>query len=225
MNTFKRLIYTFKASVGQVVDDFENHQAVAEAAIQELEQLYAQTRVQHQRVARQANTLRENIEQAQREAEAWGERAAACRNEDEAKALECLRRRRTVRQRSESLEAQERETLKLKDKIAGDLQQLLAKLDELKRRKELLTSRQSQSAALSLVQGFGWDSASSVEALLDRWESRIEGARPLADDDGCDSRDDFASRFEKAELEAALKAELDALAGNSRDARDGQAEG
>jgi phage shock protein A len=204
MNPFKRLYVSVKAQINEVADDFENHEAVADAAIHELEKLAARTRVQLGRVDREIKTMEERQASLRQDAAAWTQRAVRSAA-DEARALECVRRLEAVEREAETLERALQEALALRGKVRAEHERQVAKLDEAKRRRTLLSSRQYQAEYASLPGLLGGNEADGIDAVLDRWEVRLSGADSGLELYGADS---LAAEFEQAERAEALRQRL-----------------
>lgn len=204
MNPFKRLYVSVKAQINEVADDFENHEAVADAAIHELDKLAARTRVQLGRVDREIKSMEERQTRLRQDAATWGQRAVRVAA-DEARALECVRRLETVEREAETLERALQETLALRGKLRTEHERQTAKLDEAKRRRTLLSSRQYQAEYANPPGLLGGNTADGIDAVLDRWEVQLSGAESGKDFCGADS---LAAEFERTERAEALRQRL-----------------
>ncbi len=204
MNPFKRLYVSVKAQINEVADDFENHEAVADAAIHELEKLAARTRIQLGRVDREIKAMEERQASLRQDAAAWSQRAVRSAA-DEARALECVRRLEAVERDAETLERALQETFALRGKLRTEHERQVAKLDETKRRRTLLSSRQYQAEYANLPGLLGGNTADGLDAVLDRWEVRLSGAESGEDFSGADG---LAAEFERTERAEALRQRL-----------------
>jgi phage shock protein A len=209
MNPFKRLYVSVKTQINEVADDFENHEAVAEAAIHELEKLAARTRMQIGRIDREVKAMEERQAALRNDAAAWAERAVRVAA-DEARALECVRRLEAVEREAAAAARAHQETLSLRQKIRAEYERQTAKLDEAKRRRALLSSRQYQAEYANLPGLLGGD-AVGIDAVFDRWEVRLSTAE-LGNPD-LPEPDSLAAEFERAEKAEALRQRLADLVG------------
>lgn len=204
MNPFKRLYVSVKAQINEVADDFENHEAVADAAIHELDKLAARTRVQLGRVDREIKSMEERQARLRQDAATWSQRAVRVAA-DEARALECVRRLETVEREAGTLERALQETLALRGKLRTEHERQTAKLDEAKRRRTLLSSRQYQAEYANLPGLLGGNEADGIDAVLDRWEVQLSGAES---GEGFCGADSLAAEFERTERAEALRQRL-----------------
>lgn len=206
MNPLKRIFVSVKAQLNEVAEDFENHEAVVDAAIQTLEKLAAGTRVRLGRLDRELKALDERLAALRKDAALWGERAVRVAA-DEARALECVRRLEAVEREAEQLAATRRETEALRQKIRAEMDRQTAKLEEAKRRRTLLSSRQFHLEYASLPDPLRGEAG--VDAVFDRWEVRL-GAAELGNPDLPES-DALAAEFERVEQAEALRRRLAGL--------------
>lgn len=220
MSVLKGLLLTVKAQLGAVIDEFENHEALAAAAIRDLEKIGAKTKIQLNRVARELASIEQRIAELKGEERRWSERAVKAQAVDEARALECVRRLCTTRKQIQKLETQHRETLNLKLKISEDLERLSAKLNELKRKKELFASRQHQAEAMKLFESSAVKSDSTIEAIFERWEERVTASEFFTGSEvagGDPLAAEFAKEEERAELRTILNQLIEEVKQNSTD--------
>jgi len=81
----------------------------------------------------------------QEQAGLWSERAIKVRQEDEQKALQCVKRLRQTQQQIKSLEQQYKESTAQEEKIRTDLDAIQEQLQSLKNKKEILAARQNRA--------------------------------------------------------------------------------
>ncbi|MDJ0865832.1 MAG: PspA/IM30 family protein [Myxococcota bacterium] len=211
MERFRSWTAGLISRVDWMVSQVENHEALAQSAIRDVRRAAARARVQLARV--RADGERQRRERAeQHEAEhTWRERARAAAEQDETRALECLRRARRAQRRAAELERRVEEHERFEKQLAHDVATVEERLGVLETQRNLLRTRQSRAEALSTVR----DGApvGDVDGLFERWETRVlerefeGGCAAGADGLG----DAFEDEFEEAEEEQALREELDAL--------------
>src|SRR3954469_18219040 len=90
MARFKRWTHGVVASIDSLIVQVENHEAQVTSTLRELEQGVARSKVQLMRVERDGTALKQALSDEREAAIRWRERAL--REEQEARALECLRR-------------------------------------------------------------------------------------------------------------------------------------
>ena len=212
MNTFKRVLLNVKWQLGGIVDVLENHEGVATATIADMEALGGRIRVQVGQADRRLGLLAAEMARQQKEASLWSARAVAARETDEARALECVRRYRRGEQAVERLRRQQTDLRGLRARLDADLARHAAQLDEMKHKKEVLLSRQTRMGTEEVLGAFQPKGRRDGLAVFDRWEDRLAAAGLPEDDASLLTADDpFASEFDRAEEEAALRATLACL--------------
>ncbi|MGR8935424.1 MAG: PspA/IM30 family protein [Gammaproteobacteria bacterium] len=211
MNTIKRLFVSIKSQIDHVADDFENHEALAAAAIEDLQAVAGKTRLQLHRLGKMSVHYAQQLQAQQEQARLWAERALKSRQQDEQKALQCVKRLRQTRRHIELLEQQCRETAEQEAKMRAELQAIQEQLQMLQSKKEILSARQHRAC----LHGAWTDSRSAAlreaQSIFERWEGSVVGSEFEAPEDL--ERDSFAEAFEQEEDELALKAMLDELGG------------
>ncbi|NNE20612.1 MAG: hypothetical protein HKN10_19260, partial [Myxococcales bacterium] len=136
MNRMKRWSMSVTSWVDGVLAQVENHEAAVSAAIGRVRQSTARARVQLKRVERDQQTLRESLAQEERAVEVWRRRAMAA--EDEAVALECMRRLKSSERRLQQLRQRLAEHERSHKELSQGIQMLNARLGELNERKNLM---------------------------------------------------------------------------------------
>ncbi|MDD2760163.1 MAG: PspA/IM30 family protein [Methylomonas sp.] len=215
MNSLKRIFVSIKSQIDHVADEFENHEALADAAIKDLQSLQQKTRLHLHRVSRQSSHYQEKIKQETEQAGLWSERAVKIRSQDEAKALQCVKRLRDCRQQIALFEQQYQQSSTQEDKIRRDLEVIQEQIHVLNNKKELLAARQNRNRLQSALQNPRGSSLNEVQDLFDRWEGAVvshESESMLGDEP-----DSFAQTFEQEEDELSLKMLLDELTKSQSD--------
>jgi phage shock protein A len=200
--------------VDGVLAQIENHEATVNAAISKVRQSTARARVQLKRVERDQRALREALAKEEDAVRLWRERAT--KTEEQATALECLRRHKAADRRVAALRERLEEHERAHDELSEGIHVLGGRLGELTERKNLMRTRQSRAEAAQGVACAGGP-IGELEEVFERWESRVGEIEIAAE---CDVPiDAFESGFESAEEEAALLLELEALRRESNEDR------
>lgn len=205
MNGFKRLFFSLRAHLDGVVNDFENHEALAKMAIKDLERVGVRTQAQRNRLQNRIDKLAEKIAGLKKEAELWSVRAVKMEPVDEGRALECVRRLQQAQRQIERLEDELQKAEGLKERLNEDLDKIADRLEAVKTKKEILCARHNRSeAALGMTSSGG---CCDMEELFERWEEKIAGYefRVQGDDAGIDR---LSAEFQKEEETARLKQAL-----------------
>jgi len=208
MNRWRQWSASLVSRVDWMVSMVENHEALADSAIRDLQRHAARAKVQMGRVRADGRRLRARLDQEREAVTSWRERARRLAPGDEARALECLRRARVAERRVAELADRAAEHERIESQLARDLTRVEERLATLRSQRNLMRTRQSRADALSAVGQCG--EAVELEEIFDRWDTRIT-ERELAS--GCDLEDGdaFESELVDAELEDELRDELRTL--------------
>ncbi len=215
MNSLKRIFFTLKTQLDNVADDFENHEAVAQAAIQELEAYRSKTLIHQHRLHQmieQYETKRADLHQ---QAESWSARAVKLKGQNEQKALECVKRMLQTKQHIKELEPQLSKARDQFGQLDKDLTDIQAQLQALHTQKEVLSARQNRIQLQSSMSTGTANPTTGAQAIFKRWEQSVAGAEltgPLPP-----VKDRFAEEFEQEESEQELKHILEELVSKQQD--------
>jgi phage shock protein A len=204
MRVFHRLKQTLSVSIDSLLDQVENQEAVVLATIREVEQGASRVRVHRKQCERRIVTLEQTIQRQTTDARMWRDRARRLKDERD-KALECVRRARAIEASTVTANEQIEKQKELLETIREDERVIEEKLDELRRRRSQLSSRQARSEAQSGVESLG-----DIDGVFDRWEARIE-EREVVGEARAAGKDLFARTLSEEEEREALSADLDRL--------------
>jgi len=207
MNSLKRIFVSLKGQIDHVADEFENHEALAGAAIQDLQAIASKTRLHLHRVSKMSEQYQQQLAEQQEQARLWSERAVKVRVEDEQKALQCVKRLRLAQQQMNLLDQQYQQSTAQEAKVRDDLNIISEQLLVLKNKKEILAARQNRAGIQREHQG---DSMQDVQSVFERWEGAVVSTEYEVPDAIVDT-DNFANEFEQEEDQLALKMMLDEL--------------
>lgn len=208
MARIKRWTHGFVASIDSMIVQVENHEALATSALRDLEQGVARSKVQLMRVERDGRALKQALDEEREAALRWRDRAR--REENDARALECLRRHKRSEARVKELVRNQTEHERIEAQLRRDVQTLEHRLIELRQQRNAMRTRQSRAEAFHAVQGSGDAQNGEIGEIFERWETRVAESEVAS---GCliASVDSFDEEFLDAEEEASLKLELRAL--------------
>ena len=209
MSIIKRLSTTLVSNIDRVVGEIENNDAVIQATLVELRRKVATAKVRLAHVHRQEANLSRQIQQRREDEQLWGERALETAKTDEAKALECVRRRLQCRRQAEKLEQGQQHYQLTAEKLARGVQEGEERLAEMGQKHTLMRARQSTAEALHAANQAGDESLQQVEDSFDRWEVKILQEEMMGESD--DLLDPLDREFTHSENEQALRDELAAL--------------
>ncbi len=217
MNNLKRIFFSVKSQIDHVADEFENHEALAGVAIDDLQAIASRTRLHLHRVSKISEQYKQQLLEHQQQANLWSERALKTRQEDEQRALQCVKRLREVNQQIKSLQQACQESTAQEAKIRSDLELIQEQLQCLKIKKEILAARQNRTKIQETLGDHHGGSIQEVQNIFQRWEGSVVSSEFLASEPIIDT-DSFAKPFEQEEDELALKMMLDELTEQSNPA-------
>ena len=166
----KRLVATFGTNFDNFVSKVENHEAVADAMIDDVKAAAAKLTMQKARNAQQLIQLSRKKENMLNDIERWRQRAVSTAENDEARALECVKRLKHEEKQLKALDTQLQEHESLEVQLQQRLSHVEERISELQLKKAALSSRTAKTKALALS-----DQASigDVDSVFDRWEESV----------------------------------------------------
>ena len=216
MSLFQRISATFSASVDNLVDRVENHDAVVEASIRKCRQAAADTRVKLARLQKDGERLRARIQTLENEITNWQQRAIDCADEDESKALQCLKRKKNLQdelERTGSLLASHRQS---EQQVRSNLQQIESRIDDITQQRNAMRTRESAARAMRILNQMEGSNCVTLDDTFDRWESSLVETEMVAA--AFSPTDELADEFVQQEEEQALRDQLTALKDAQREA-------
>ena len=210
MKAIRRITTGLFANFDWAVTQIENHEALVNAAVREIQHASAKAKVQLARVRQDGERIRQRLA-SQRDADVlWTDRALRCAALDQPKALECLRRKKRVQAEIAELELQLNNHERLEVDLARDLETIERRMEDLKRKRNEMRTRESTAEALAAFQSQDAGLIAELDDVFDRWEVKVGSyetlsSAPLSADRKLDQE------FESAEEEAELRAELEGL--------------
>lgn len=210
MKTIRRITTGLFANFDWAVTQIENHEALVNAAMREIQHAASKAKVQLARVKQDGERMRQRVETLRESEALWAERAVRCSALDQAKALECLRRRKKTLAEIAELETQLKNHARLEEDLCKDLENIERRIEELRRKRNTLRTRESTAEALAAFQTQDAGLIAELDDVFDRWEIKVGSYETIS---SCSSGAERAldAEFAGAEEENALKAELDAL--------------
>lgn len=213
MKSLRRFTASIVSSFESVVGQLENHEALVASAIRDAEEAAGRAKAQLNRVQKDGVAMRRRLQEARDQAEVWEARAKKCSAIDEAKALECLRRRQKLLKQAAQLDEQTVQHHKLERQLSQDLGTVQEKLVALRQQRNLLRTRQSRAEALRLVQSCDSAAMGEIDEIFDRWEARVSASEEIGSGSATTHDDSFDEDFTTAEEEQELKTLLATLTG------------
>ncbi len=216
MKLFKKLAINVHSHVEAMADRFENREAISIAYIREYEKVVAKSKVRLTQIDRDVERLEKETIRLQGETELWADRARRVHNIDEDKALECVARMTQTQKSHLRIQAELKDTQNLRKKIALDVEQILAKLEELKRKHQSLASRQACAEAVQTLQHPDTSFEHDINELFTRWETDVI-AHELHSQPCVTPGDQLADEFDEDEQKQSLRKALDEIIATTKD--------
>jgi len=230
MKLFNRISATVLSSVDGLVTKIENHEALADAMIIDIQKKAATARVHLKRVQKDRKHCEEQIAKLHTDAELWQKRALNAANssrgeehdsDDESRALECLQRRRQCVDQLQTLKKSLKEQISQENQLINQQQKIDERLEEVKQQRNMLRTKESVSGANRTLRSIEGDGTGQLDDLFQRWELSL--ARDIDFDESplfvdANSGDTLEQQYLQEEAQASLREELKALkgAGGSR---------
>lgn len=171
MNSIKRICISMNAHINSMIDQVENHEAVAEAALSEIRESMANAQYQLVRLQNEQKQM-EARELALKALELkWKERAIQAGTGNHERAIECVRRLKGTQAEISSLAGALIEHRNLEKILVNDVRGIEEKFTELKRRRSLLAARESRAEALQSINKH--ENKIAVGGAFERWERSI----------------------------------------------------
>ncbi len=209
MSLIRRISTSITSSVDRAVSRVENHDAVINAALRDTQQAAARSRVRLERVRKDGHGLRTRKGNLEVAITRWTERAKTVATDNEAKALECLRRKKECEAQLRSLEISIEKHDELESRIVDQVKKTEARIGEVSQQRNMMRSRQSVADALRTINDIEGVSYGEIEDTFDRWEINLGEAEIQM---GIGSTGDaLENAFIAEEEQAELKVELDLL--------------
>lgn len=209
MSLIRRISTTISSSVDRAVSRVENHDAIINAALRETQSAAARSRVRLNRVRKDGQSLKTRRASLLQAAERWAERAKNVAAEDEAKALECLRRRRDCETQLHHLDDSIARHYELEARIAEQVKKIEERIGEVAQQRNMMRSRQSVADAMRAINNIEGVSCSEIDDTFDRWEINLGETEVLMN--VTPTADPLESAFQAEEDTAELRAELEEL--------------
>ncbi len=212
MSLFKRLSATLVSRIDQVVGEIENHDAVIQATLDGLCKKVAVAKQRLAQARREEDRVRQQILEQNEQVERWRLRAVESAHDDEAKALECVRRSRLGLQKIERLEQSLSQSLLTTEKLARDIDASEQRLGEIKQKLILMRARNSAGSARNATHDTDIDTVRLLDETFDRWEISLTQSELVCNTpDAVGSIDSIEREFLNRETQEALRNELAAL--------------
>ncbi len=216
MGVFDRISRMIRSNISELLDRVEDPEKVLQQIVTDMQQDLREAKLQVASAIRDQKKLEarhlENLEAAGR----WEERAiSAVESGDDALAREALKRKKNYEQLARGYKEQLDEQFKSVQLLKTSLATLEAKIEEARRRKDLLIARQKRARAQKTIsETMSGMSRSSALAALEKMEGQVKAAEVHAEAIAEIETNSLEARFAELENEdvndelAKLKAKI-----------------
>ena len=209
MSLIRRISASISSSVDRAVSKVENHDAIINAALRDTQRAAARSRVRLERVRKDGASLKHRYKELELASRRWADRARTIAAHDEAKALECLRRRRECESQIANLKESIAKHDALEERIGEQVKKIQDRISEVTHQRNMMRSRQSVADAMHAMHNVEGSAVSDIEDTFDRWEINLGETEILIG--ASTPTDPLDTAFLEEEDKEALRAELDEL--------------
>ncbi len=217
MGIFGRMSDIFKANINELIDKAEDPGKLMDQMIREMQENLREAKIEVAKAIADEKRLHHQLKQNDSQSKNWESKAMlALKKGDERLAKEALKQKKTYDGLSSSLRPQWEQQESMSSKLKDNLRALESKIDEARRKKDILLARQKRAEAQKRIHDVmtGMNDKSAF-ATFDRMEQKvmeIEAQADAAVELEMDSLDDqFRALESGSEVDdelAALKAKL-----------------
>jgi phage shock protein A len=218
MGIFSRLSDIIKANINDLLSRAEDPEKMLNQMLIEMREQLTQAKRQVAVTIAEEKKLRKSLDQEMAQVKLWEQRAMqAVQKGDDNLAKQALQRRNEHQQRVQEWEKQWQAQAQMVEQLKEGLRGLNNKIEEAKRKKDLLIARQRRAEAQrkihetlrGLSDNSAFDTFARMEAKVEDLEARAQASAELAEEL---SGDTLAAQFEALEAESpSLDADLEAL--------------
>ena len=183
MGIFGRMSDIFKANINEMIDKAEDPAKMMDQMIREMQEQLREAKIEVAKAIADEKRLHQQLKQNQVQSKNWESKAMlALKKGDERLAKEALKQKKTYDGLASSIEPQWQQQNGLSSKLKDSLRALESKIDEARRKKELLVARQKRAEAQKKIHDVmtGLNDRSAF-ATFDRMEQKVLEIEAQAD--------------------------------------------
>ncbi len=196
MKTFKRISATFSAQINSIIDQIEDHEAVSNAVIGEIQDALLRAKFQVRRIQNEQMLFENRKQELVKDEAKWKTRALDIQVAEPEKALECVRRLQRCRTEIKTLNDHICQHSSLQSQLVQDVNRLELQFEKIKSKRSTLAARESRAAAQQKISEC--TNESQTLSVFDRWEEKIL-KQEVAGDHVFATEDSLSLEFEKEE--------------------------
>jgi phage shock protein A len=183
MGIFGRVSDILKANVNELIDKAEDPAKMMDQMIREMQENLREAKIEVAKAIADEKRLQQQLKQNQSQSKNWESKAMlALKKGDERLATEALKQKKTYDQLVTSIQPQWEQQNTLSSKLKDSLRALESKIDEARRKKEILVARQKRAEAQKKIHDVmsGMNDRSAF-ATFDRMEQKVMEIEAQAD--------------------------------------------
>jgi phage shock protein A len=183
MSIFGRMSDILKANINDLIDKSEDPEKMMEQMIREMQDQLREAKIEVAKAIADEKRLQQQLNQNQAQSKNWESKAMlALKKGDETLATEALKQKKSYDQLATSIQPQWEQQNALSSKLKDSLRALEAKIDEARRKKDILAARQKRAEAQKKIQEvMSGLSDQSAFATFDRMEQKVMEIEAQAD--------------------------------------------
>ncbi|MGE4131055.1 MAG: PspA/IM30 family protein [Bdellovibrionales bacterium] len=209
MGSIKRLVATVTAQFNDIVDQIENHEAVAASAIKRFRTQVHEAKVQVRLLEREWKHAQDYHAKCVKEADLWRARAKSYAESDKEKALECVRRFKSWSQEVEFWQKKNVELGSQVQELRKTLLTIESREQELKLEFQKYVAR-DRTATIASTSASPGATDESVQDVFRRWDERLT-KKEVSAEVSIQSLDEFAREVKMQEDEMDLEETLNSI--------------
>jgi len=183
MGVFERISRIIRSNISELLDRAEDPEKMLQQIMVDMQQDLREAKLHVASAIRDQKKLENQYNESLETAGKWEQRAmAAVEKGDDSLARECLRRKKDYDQLANNYKTQVEEQTQSVVLLKSSLSALQAKIEDARRRKDLLIARQKRAQAQrSISETMSGMSKSNALAALEKMEGRVKAAEIQAE--------------------------------------------
>ncbi|HHW68099.1 MAG TPA: PspA/IM30 family protein [Epulopiscium sp.] len=220
MGIFNRMVNVIKANINDLIDKAEDPEKMLEQLILDMQEQYTAAKAQvAQAIADEKKLEREYEEQLKLQNE-WAEKAElAVSQQNDDLAIKALKRKKEHEKLAEEYKIHLDDQKQVTEKLKNSLKELNDKIEEAKRKKELLIARSKRAKVQETVNKTfselndtsAFDSFARMESKIEAMEDKVKAQEELNNEVSENTLDKEFEQLEKARQDLDVMDELAAL--------------
>jgi len=183
MGIFGRMSDILKANINELIDKAEDPEKMMDQMIREMQEQLREAKIEVAKAIADEKRMEQQLKQNHVQVQSWESKAMlALKKGDENLATEALKQKKSYDQLVTSIQPQWEQQNQLSSKLKDSLRALESKIDEARRKKDILGARQKRAEAQKKIQEVMTGlSDRSAFATFDRMEKKVMEVEAQAD--------------------------------------------